>query len=178
MYFYVPDFLLSRYTSNLVVVFAQVVDDILITDINHRAMLFISSFNDRFKLGSVAAGPGQLRLYGLNKVQGSDFSSMINVDDKLSALETCPFKRTDCILSKDSLTPVQKSSFNSVNSSLGWRGNFSSPLCTLNIRICNTGQRKKRKMYNSFQSSCLRVLKRLGTSTHYPRRLNFEDCIV
>lgn len=42
---------------NLVLVVAKLVDDIPLTGLPHHVETFVHSFNDRFKLGSVASGP-------------------------------------------------------------------------------------------------------------------------
>lgn len=42
----------------------------------------LQKFDMRYKLGTVAHGPGRLRFYGMNIVQEDDFSSYIDAEDK------------------------------------------------------------------------------------------------
>lgn len=85
-----PQLFFARHVQgNLIVVAAKIVDEILITVLSDQGKIFISAFNDRFKLGSAATGPGKIRFYGLKTIQDDEYSSMVDTDDKLSALETC-----------------------------------------------------------------------------------------
>lgn len=72
-----------------IIVAAKIVHELLIPGIPSQVYIFISSFNDRLKFGSVASGTNHLRYYGLNIVQDEDISSMVDADEMLSALETC-----------------------------------------------------------------------------------------
>lgn len=121
-------FYVQNVHGNLVVSSAKIVDDILIKRLPAQVSIFITAFNDRFKLGSV---PGKLRFYKLNIVPKIECSSMVDADDKLSSLETCPLTRDRCRLPEDNLTPVEKSICRSFNSSIGWLGIAAAPLCSL-----------------------------------------------
>lgn len=67
---------------------AKVVDDLMATGETDHLKQFKTRFEANFKLGTVIYGPGHIRFYGLNINQGCNFSSTIDVEDKLKALET------------------------------------------------------------------------------------------
>ena len=105
--------------GELILVAAKIVDDIILTGKPRQTEQFLNAFNDRFKLGSIASGPGHLRFYGLNIIQHSDFSSTVGADDKLNALEAFPLTRGRRRMPDDELTHVERSSYSSINSSIG-----------------------------------------------------------
>lgn len=95
----------------------------------HIKEKFISQFNHRFTLGTIAHGSGLLRFYALKLVQNDDFTISINGDDKLNALETFPISRPRRKQTIVALNKMYLVSFRSVNSSIGWLDITKSHFC-------------------------------------------------
>lgn len=116
-------------TNNLAIVAAKIVGDIIINGIRTFVEQFLQTFNNRFMLGSIPSGPGILRFYGMDMIQNEDYRSTINADDKLGVIETFLLTRCRRRLPDETRTSVERSSFMSVNSSIGWLWISASPLC-------------------------------------------------
>ena len=105
-----------------VLLVAKIVDDILMTGEKDDIDRFEHDFNATFKLGTGSSGPGSLRFFGLNIIQDSDTLSTIDGNDKLNALEPHALTRNRHRDQDDKLNDLERSSFMSLNSSLGWLG--------------------------------------------------------
>lgn len=104
---FIPE-LFYAYNSfvNLIIVDAMNVDDIIVTGTPIHVDSFLCAFYDIFILGSVASGPGQLSLYGMNIIQNSDYNSTIDADHKLGSLEAFPLTRCRLTLPGKTMTPT------------------------------------------------------------------------
>lgn len=90
---------------------------------------FVDQFDQKFKLRTFIRGPGNMKFYGISIVQLVDFSSTIDVDEKLVEVEGCPLahvrhRQFDVVLNK-----IELSTFMFVNSSIGWSGFTASQFC-------------------------------------------------
>lgn len=115
--------------KNLVLTVAKIVDGLIMTGLKSDVEMFLRRFDERFKLGTIVHGPGVLRFFGMTIEQFDDYASEIHADDKLNSIECFPLSRVRRIHFDSSLTAVEKSSFMSVNYSLGWLSITVSPLC-------------------------------------------------
>lgn len=108
---YMPQlFCYTHYGKKLIMVAATIVDDIIITGIPEPVERLLHALKDRLKPGSVASCPGLLQFYGLNINQNDEYSSMVDADNKLSALETFPLTRGLRHLPDETMTPVERGS--------------------------------------------------------------------
>lgn len=133
------------------------------------AKLLIQQFDQTFKLGTVASGPGKLRFFGINTIQKEDMTICTDADDKLDSLNEYSPTRVRRKQSDAPVNDLEKSVFVSINSSLGWMGGAFSPFCSFyasylqqkspNIKVCHLTE----------QQTILRKLKKLGTAINYPR---------
>lgn len=71
---YVPQLFYLKHNGKLVLLVVKTVDDILATGPEHEVDSFVSKFNNKFKLGTIAHVPGLLRFFGLNITQLQDYS--------------------------------------------------------------------------------------------------------
>lgn len=108
---------------------AKIVDDFLITGDTDMVSNFINGFNKEIKIGTVVHGPGNNLFYGLNIVQNEDFTFTINDEDKQQAHDQCPITQLRRREYDSELNAVGKSSFMSLDSSLGWLVIADSPFC-------------------------------------------------
>lgn len=115
--------------GNLDLLVAKVVGDLLVTGVTSYVDDFLVNFNKKIQFGSIVRGSGIIKFYGITIVQNEDFSSSIHADDKLDSLECHPLSRIPRRQVDSKYTVVGKSSFMSVNSSLGWLGISALPLC-------------------------------------------------
>ena len=83
----------------------------------------------RYELGTVVYGPGSFLFFGLQVYQETNYSITIQADEKISSLECYPIFRERRRESSIPLNEIEKSSFRSVNSSIGWLGIAASPFC-------------------------------------------------
>lgn len=65
---------------------AKIVDDVLLIGEPTHVQSLLATFNSKFSFGTVAHGPGYLRLYGMNVVHKTDKTCPINANDKLLEL--------------------------------------------------------------------------------------------
>lgn len=112
----------------LVLLIAKVVDILLITGVKSYNDDFLANFNEKFAFGSVVRGLGIIRSYGMTIVENEDFSTSIHAAVKLDALECCPLSLVRRRHVDATVSEVEKLSFMSVRSSLGWLGIAASPL--------------------------------------------------
>ena len=155
--------------NKLSLLVAKIVDDLLVTGLPEVVRAFLQKFNMRYKLGTVAHGPGRLRFYGMNIVQEDDFSSYIDADDKLASLETFPLTRLRRREVDSPLTTVEKASFMSLNSSLGWLGIAASPFCAFYASFLQQKLPNATVAALVSQANGLKLLKNLGTRISFPR---------
>lgn len=105
--------------GHLVIIAAKVVDDILVAGNEDEVKSFLKNFHERFTLGTLSKGPGNLRFFGINIYQHEEFFVETNADDKLEALQPFALSRTRRKQSKELASNLEVSSFSSTNSSLG-----------------------------------------------------------
>ena len=63
-----------------------------------------------------------MRFFGLNITQHDDFTSTIDGDQKLQAIEPYPLSRVRCRQCDEVMNAIERSSFMSINASIGWLG--------------------------------------------------------
>lgn len=154
--------------GKLVLLVAKVVDDLRTTGVTSYVDEFLVTFNKKFQFGSVVRGLGILKFYGMKIVQNEDILLSTHVDDNLNSLECYPLSRIWRRQVDLALTVVEKSSFMSVNSSLGWLRITASPLCV--FYAIHLQQMMPSVTVNSVMSQIkyLRLLKKCGTLIAYP----------
>lgn len=86
-----------------------------------------TEFDQTFRFGTVAHGPGKIRFFGMNIIQNEYFTCEINAGDKLEVLAPYPLNRLRRREIDSRLTAIEKLAFLSSNSSLGWLGIAASP---------------------------------------------------
>lgn len=155
-------------SGQLVLLVSKVVDDLLITGVKSYVDDFLVKFDMKFQFGSIVRGPGILKFYGMKIIQNEDFSLSIHADDKLNSLECYPLPRIRRRQVDSACTDVEKSSFMSVNSSLGWLGITASPLCM--FYASHLQQMMPSVTVSSVMSQIkyLRLLKKCGKHIAYP----------
>lgn len=150
---------------------AKIVNDILITGEQHAVDQFLNGFYSKYKFGTVAHGPGQLRqlrFFGFNIVQEDDFTCSINGDEKLKALEQCPIPRVRKLELESELTAAERSAFMSLNSSLGWLGIAASPFCAFYSSYMQKMLPSANVPVLPAQTAALCVVKTLGSNISFP----------
>lgn len=145
----------------------KIVDDILLTGVDSEMRSFIINYNNKYKLGEVVSGPGNLRFYGLNITQEEDFSVSIHADDKLVSIEPYPISRTRRSQIDENMNDIERKAFMSINASIGWLGITVSPLCSFVSSYLQQKMGHCRISALSSQFSALKTLKKHGTQTKY-----------
>ena len=126
---YIPQLFYKHRKKRLVLVVAKVVDELMIKGEKDEDDIFQRHFGEKFQLGHSATGPGTLQFFGLTVTQSPHMSSMISGDDNPDALEAYPLTFTRRRLQDDPMNEIERSSFMSLNSWIGWLGLTASPLC-------------------------------------------------
>ena len=108
------------------------------------------------------------RFFGLSIIQNPEFESSIDADEKLNALEPHPLYRARRRQHDDSLTPLEKSSYTSLNASINSIGTTASIVCAYYASYLQQCTPENCVNLLTTQSSILRKLKLLGTTTVYP----------
>ena len=154
--------------NQIVLIVAKIVYHLIMTGVKHFVDIFLKKFDDKFKFGSIVHGPGIIKFYGLTIEQFEDMSSTIHSDDKLNAIECFPLSRIRRRQADSVLNNVEKSSYMSVNSSLGWLGIAAYPLCS--FYASHLQQKMPSVTVNAVKSQTdyLRLLKSHGTLIRYP----------
>ena len=165
----VPQLFYRKVDGKISVLVAKIVDDILATGEKDAVERVLTDFNDRFNFGTVIHGPGILRFFGFNIVQNDDFTCAINADDKLHNIEPAPLTRIRRKAVTDSMNQIERHTFCSINSSLGWLGTTVSPFCSsVSSRL---QQRLPDLLVSDLikQRSNLKELQRLGSTITFGR---------
>ena len=165
----VPQLFYKLSNGRLSLVVAKIVDDLMVTGEPGEVESFQSGFGKIFKLGTVCSGPGRLRFFGLSVIQAENYSTTVDGDDKLHALETHALTRNRRRQPDDPLNELEKSSFMSVNSSLCWLGMASSPLCSFYDSYLHQKLPSCSVSSIALEARCLTILKRFGSTICYPR---------
>lgn len=105
----------------------------------------------------------------MNKVHNEDLSCGINVDGKLSALETYPITRLRRREYELQLSAMEKSAFMSLTSLIGWLGIAASPFFAFYSSYLQQKLPAATVSVLSVQSNSLTILKKLVTNIHYPK---------
>lgn len=71
----------------LTAAYGFIIANFLITDQTQLVDKIFHSFNERFKFGTVAHAPGNIRFFGLNVVRNEYFTCMINAERKLNSIQ-------------------------------------------------------------------------------------------
>lgn len=106
------------------------VDDLKVAGEGDRAAQFIKKFNEKFELGIIWSRPGRMRFFGINLDQAEYITIRTNSDDKLNGIVEHHITQALCKEFNSVLIAIEKSSFTSMKSSLGWIGTASSTLCS------------------------------------------------
>lgn len=125
----IPQLFYFKHKGQISVLCAKIVDDILFAGQPPDVDKLISGFNRKFTLGTIVHAPGHLRFFGLNIYHLDDYSISIYSGDKLMLLEQAPIPRTRRRQIDSDLTDIEKESYASLNSSLGWIGSTASVFC-------------------------------------------------
>lgn len=166
---HVPQLFFQNENGRLVLIVAKIVDDLKVAGEGDRAKLFLDKFDKKFKFGNVNHGPGKLRYFGINTIQNVDFTVETNADDKLDGVQEYPLSRQRRKEYNEALTKLEKSTFASINSSLGWIGTAASPLCSFYSSYLQQKAPNTKVSHMVEQTNILRKMKKLGTVISYPR---------
>lgn len=118
----IPQLFIINMENQLTCILETFVDDILITGNPDVVDKVVKEIEERFKFGTVARGPGKLRLFDLNLIQNEYLPIETNGDDKLNELEVNPIPKNRRQKIYDPIKSIEKESFTSLNSSNGWIG--------------------------------------------------------
>lgn len=110
---------------------AKIVDELLICRPINIVDNVANKLRQRFTLGTVALGPGQLRFFELKMVQHDDYTVSIDGVGKLYGIGTPSITRVRRRDVAASLSPAENELFASIKSSLGWLGITASLFCAL-----------------------------------------------
>lgn len=165
----IPQLFYKRCDEELMVIVAKVVDDLKVAGSGDNAKVLIDQFNKKFKLGTVASGPGKLRFFGINTTQNEDMTICTNADDKLNSLNEYSPTRIRRKQSDAPLNDLEKAVFASTNSSLGWIGSAASPFFAFYASYLQQKSPETKVCHLIEQRTILRKLKHVGTTLSYPR---------
>lgn len=167
---YIPQLFYSfNNQGEIQMLLAKIVDDIILTGEEGITAKFIDDFNRVFELGSVVSGPGEMRFFGTNLLQKDDMSVEIDVDDKLSNVFEYSFLRQRRKQMEEQVNDLEKKSFMSVNSTLGWIGSACSPLCSYYSSYIQQKLPDIRVRHVVEQKNILRKLQKQGSTIYYAR---------
>ena len=165
---HIPQLFFKKEAGKLVLVVAKIVDDLKAAGIEQRATVFLDAFDSRFKVGTVNHGPGKLRFFGINTTQDEDYTIATD-NDKLQAVMECPISRQRRKEPELEVNAIEKGTFASINSSLGWIGIAASPLCLFYSSYLQQKAPDIKVSHLVEQANIIRKLKKMGTTIKYPR---------
>lgn len=173
---YVPQLFYMRDCSgNLLAVAVKIVDDVLMTGPRNNLESVIDDIRSRYKLGTVVFGPGNFLFFGLQISQDTDHTITIEGDDKLSALQCYPLSRQRRKEGEKLLNDIEKSSFRSVNSSVGWLGSAASLFCS--FYASHLQQKAPSTTVHDLitQINSVRLLQKFGSTIKYKRPMDRKE---
>lgn len=83
----IPQLFIKKSEGTVICRLEKIVDDLIITGSPSVVDNFVKLIVEKFKLGTIVHGPGELRFFGLNIIQSDDYTIETNGDGKLNALE-------------------------------------------------------------------------------------------
>lgn len=101
--------------------------------------------------------------------QDEDFTVTLHGDLKLQALEGYPIDRNRRKEIDDQLNAIERSSFRSINSSIGWLGTNASPFCAFYASFMQQKEPNPQVRDIISQINILRQLKKLGSVIQFKR---------
>lgn len=110
---HVPQLFYRIENGRLVLIVAEIVDDLKGAGEGDRVKTFMAEFDRRFKFGDIMQGPGKLRFFGINTVQNGDLTIETDADDKIDAVVEYPFTRQRRKQYDQPLNKIEKSVFSS-----------------------------------------------------------------
>lgn len=128
---YIPQLFYKKQNGKLVLLISKIVEDLKVAGQGNNAQVFVEAFDQKFKFSTVSHGPGKMLFFGINTVQHEDSSIETDAEDNIEAVTQYPLLRQRRKESDSPLNAIEKSSFASANSSIGWIGTAASPLCSL-----------------------------------------------
>lgn len=78
-----PELFYLQRNKRLILVFAQIIEDLKVTGSDSSSDWLINKFNDTFKLGTIPSGPGRMRFFGINLEQADEFTVQTDAEEKL-----------------------------------------------------------------------------------------------
>ena len=134
---YILQLFYIREDSDLVSVAVKVVDDILFSGELRHLKMIVATVQSTYELGTVVYGPGTFQFFGLIVIQSEDFNIQIHADHRIASCEAYPISRQLRKQIEETLSQLEKSSYFSLNSSLGWIGVAASPFVPMQQVTCN-----------------------------------------
>ena len=159
----------SKKNGSIEIVAVRIVDDVLITGETSSVQKFIRDVKCKYELGTVVYGPTEFLFFGLQVIQDSDMAISIHGDCKLSAVETFPIDRHRLKQISEPLKWIELRSFHSTNSSIGWLGTNASLFCAFYSSWLLQKCPKPAVEDLISQINSLKLLRKLGTKTHYKK---------
>ena len=177
----IPQLFYLERAGTLKLLVAKIVDDLLITGTPDETKQFIKVFDSKYKFGSVISGRGHLRFFGLNILQNDDFSSTIDGNEKLEALQPVPLTRSGRRSGSEPMNAIEKTSYMSLSSSINCLGMTTSVFCSYYFSLLQQKITENTMSKLLLQSSVMKKLKNIHTVTIYPRppaNKNLEASVV
>lgn len=166
---HIPQLFFKKKNEELVLVAAKVVNDLKASGKRDNAKDFLTAFDRKFKFGAVNHGPGHMRYFGIKTIQHEDFSIATNADDKLEAIDECYISRNRRKESAQPINAIERSSFVSINSSIGWIRTTACPICTFYSSYIQQKTPYTQVHHLVEQTFIIRRLKKLGSTILYLR---------
>ena len=166
---YIPQLFYIREGSDLISVAVKVVDDILFAGELWHLKKIVATVQSTYDLGTVVYGPGTFQFFGLIVIQSEDFTIQIHADHKIASCEAYPISRQRRKQIEEPLTQLEKSSYFSLNSSLGWIGVAASPFCAHAASYLQQKGANPSVEDLITQINMLRHLKKMSTSVSFKR---------
>lgn len=118
-------------------------------------------------LSDVASGPSRLRFYELNIIQNEAFSSSIDGDEKLCAIDPLPLSRVRLRQADEEINSIKRTALMSVNANIGWLDITVFVLCAFYASHLHQKLREARLSALMSKGPALTLLKRHGTLSMY-----------
>lgn len=121
------------------------------------------------ELGTITHGPGHVWYFCLNLNQGDDYTTIVDGNDKLSAIRSTPISRLRRRELEASLSSVEAKSFSFLNFTVGWIRVTFLPFCATSASLNQQAAPFACVRDFIIQAADLRVIKALGSSISFHR---------
>lgn len=132
---YIPLLSYRKEAGQLASLVAKMFDYMKVPGVDDYSQKFLTAFNKIFSFVEVNHGSGNLRFFGINTIQDTNYTIQTNAHDTLHAVSECQLSRPCRKQAEETVNSMEQSAFATNNSSLRWIGIASLPFVLVLLQL-------------------------------------------